>query len=67
VEKTVTNEKYNLKRGPVNFTRGWIDIIEFKMIYLHPEIIFNMKIANLSKSAIYRLKDGQIILGGIFL
>jgi len=36
------------------------------MIYLHPEIIFNMKIANLSKSAIYGLKEGQIILGGIF-
>jgi len=35
------------------------------MIYLHPEIIFNLKIINLSKSAIYRLK-GQIILGGIF-
>jgi ABC-type uncharacterized transport system permease subunit len=63
---TVTNEKYNLKRELANFTRGWIDIIEFKMIYIHPEIIFNMKITNLSKSASYRLKEGQIILGGIF-
>ena len=67
METIVTNENYNLKRGPANFTRGWIDIIEFKIIYINQEVIFSMKIANLSKSASYRPKEGQIILGGIFL